>query len=78
MFLEQAHVCMLNYVQLFATLLTIARRLLSPWDSPGKNTGVVCNTFLQAIFLTQESNLHPLCRMHCTWILYPLSHQGSP
>ena len=28
-------------------------RLLSPWDSPGKNTGVGCHTLLQEIFLTQ-------------------------
>ena len=28
-------------------------RLLSPWDSPGKNTGVSCHAFLQRIFLTQ-------------------------
>ena len=29
-------------------------RLLRPWDSPGKNTGVSCHTLLQGIFLTQE------------------------
>ena len=31
-------------------------RLLCPWDSPGKNTGVGCHFLLQGIFLTQESN----------------------
>ena len=31
-------------------------RLLCPWDSPGKNTGVGCHFFLQGIFLTQGSN----------------------
>ena len=31
-------------------------RLLRPWDSPGKNTGVGCHA-LQGIFLTQGSNL---------------------
>ena len=30
-------------------------RLLCPWDSPGKNTGVGCHVLLQGIFLTQES-----------------------
>ena len=35
---------------------TAATRLLSPWDSPGKNTGVGCHTLLQGIFLTQGSN----------------------
>ena len=28
-------------------------RLLCPWDSPGKNTGVGCHALLQGIFLTQ-------------------------
>ena len=32
-------------------------RLLSPWDSPGKNTGVSCHALLQGIFLTHGSNL---------------------
>ena len=49
-------------------------RLLCPWDFPGKTTGVGCHFFLQGIFLTQGLNLRPL---HCRWILYWLSHQGS-
>ena len=49
--------------------------LLSPWISPGKNTGVGSHSFLQGIFLTQGSNPGLL---HCRWILYCLSHQGSP
>ena len=32
-------------------------RLLCPWDSPGKNTGVGCNFLLQGIFQTQRLNL---------------------
>ena len=32
-------------------------RLLCPWDSPGKNTGVGCHAFLQGIFPTKAS--HP-------------------
>ena len=35
-------------------------RLLIPWDSPGKNTGVGCHALLQGIFPTQESNPHLL------------------
>ena len=50
-------------------------RLLCPWNSPGKNTGVGCHSFLQGIFWTQGSNLGLL---HCTQILYHLSYQGSP
>ena len=50
-------------------------RLLCPWDSPGKNTGVGCYAFLQRVFPTQGSNPGlPYCR----WILYHLSQQGSP
>ena len=36
-------------------------RLLCPWDSPGKNTGVGCHALLQGIFQTQGSNPHLLC-----------------
>ena len=50
-------------------------RLLCPWDSPGKNTGGGCHFLLQGIFPTQESNPGLL---HCSQILYRLSHQGSP
>ena len=40
----------------YATLWTVAARLLSPWDFPGKNTGVGCHALLQGIFPTQEWN----------------------
>ena len=49
-------------------------RLLHPWNSPGQNTGVGCRALL-GIFPTQGSNPGFL---HCRWILYHLSHQGSP
>ena len=42
-------------------------RLLSPWDSPGKNTGEGCHFLLQGIFLAQDSNS---CLLHGRWILY--------
>ena len=35
-------------------------RLLCPWDSPGKNTGVGCGALLQRIFPIQGSNQHLL------------------
>ena len=44
-------------------------------DSSGKNTGVRCHALLQGIFPTQGSNPGI---PHCRWILYHLSHQGSP
>ena len=48
--------------------------LYSPWNSPGQNTGVGSHS-LQGVFLTQRSNPGLL---HCRWILYQLSHKGSP
>ena len=49
--------------------------LYSPRNSPGQNTGVHSLSLLQGIFPTQGSNPDlPYCR----WILYQLSHKGSP
>ena len=39
-------------------------RLLCPWSSPGKNTGVGCHDLLQRIFPTQGSNLLLLGLLH--------------
>ena len=50
-------------------------RLLCPWNSLGKNTGVGCYSLLQGIFPTQGLNLG---FQHCRQSLYQLSHQGSP
>ena len=44
-------------------------------DSPGKNTGVGYHDLFQGIFPSQGSNPSLL---HCRWILYKLSHKGSP
>ena len=43
-------------------------RLLSPWNSPGRNTGVGSHSLLQGIFPTQGLN------SGCRHILCPLSH----
>ena len=40
--------------------MAVARRLLCPWDSSGKNTGVGCPALLQGIVPTPGSNPHPL------------------
>ena len=49
--------------------------LYSPRNSPGQNTGVGSLSLPQGIFPTQRSNSgFP----HCRWILYQLSHKGSP
>ena len=42
-------------------------RLLCPWDSPGKNTGMGCHFILHGIFPTQGLNL---CLLFCRRILY--------
>ena len=47
-------------------------RLLCPWDSPGKNTGVGCRTLLQGIFPTKGSHWDLL---HCRQILYGMSYK---
>ena len=49
--------------------------LLCLWNSTGKNTGVGFHALLQGIFPTEGLNLGLL---HCSQILYHLSHQGSP
>ena len=49
--------------------------LYSPWNSPGQNTRVDSYSLLQGIFPIQGSNSGLL---HCRWILYQLSHKGSP
>ena len=59
--------CMLSpfsCVQLFVIFWTMATRLLYPWDSPGKNTGVGCHVLLQGIFPTQGLKLCLLCLLH--------------
>ena len=50
-------------------------RLLCPWESPGKNTGVGCHFLLQGIFWTQGSNPG---LPHSRQTLYHLTHQGIP
>ena len=53
-----------------------AARLLCPWDSPGKNTGVGCHFLLQGIFLTQGLNLWLLHLLHWQADSLPLHHVG--
>ena len=53
-------------------------RLLCPWDSPGKNTGVGCHALFQVIFLTQGSNMHLLCLLHWWVGSLPLAPPGKP
>ena len=54
---------------------TVTTRLLCPWDSPGKNTGVGCHFFLQGIFPTLELNPGLL---RCRQMIYQLSYEVTP
>ena len=61
---------LLSPVWLFAT-----PRNLQSTESPGQTTGVGSRSLLQGIVPTQ--GLNPGLP-HCRWILWQLSHQGSP
>ena len=65
----------LTHVRPFATPWLQPTRLLCPWNSPGKNTGVGCHALLYGIFPTQ--GLNPGLP-HCGQNLYRLSHQRRP
>ena len=52
-------------------------RLLWPWDSPGKSTGVGCRALLQGIFPTQGSNQVSWVSCIGRWILYHQCHLNS-
>ena len=71
-------VCTVNEVK--GAQLTVSnslrpRGLYSPWNSAGRNTGVVSLSLLQGIFPTQGLNPGLL---HCRRIFYQLSHKESP
>ena len=65
----------MKVAQLCPTLCNPMEYTYSPWNSLGQNTGVGSLFLLQGIFPTQWS--HPGLP-HCRWILYQLSHKGSP
>ena len=57
-------VCSVTRSDCFQPLRLLPARLLCPWNSPGKNTGVGCRFLLQGIFQTQGSNLCLWCLLH--------------
>ena len=65
-------------VRLFATLWTVATRLLCPWNSPVKITGAGCHALLQGIFPTLGLNLHILHLLHWQMCSLPLELPGKP
>ena len=65
-----------NYEKVLRSVMSDSRwphgvyptKLLCPWNSSGKNTGVGCHSLLQGIFLTQGSNPSLLqCRQITVW-----------
>ena len=52
-------------------------RLLCPWDSPGKSTGVGCHALLQGIFQTQGLNSPLFCLLHWQAGSLPLPPPGK-
>ena len=66
-------VCVFSCVWLFVTPWA---RLLSPWDFPGKNTGVGCRALIHGISPIQGSNLHLLRLLHWYSGCLPLSSLG--
>ena len=65
----------LSCVQHFVTPWTVAHQAPPSINFLGMSTGVGCHFLLQGIFPTQGLKLGLL---HYRWILYHLSHQGSP
>ena len=63
--LSQSRVCACSVSKLCPTLWPT--RLFSPWDPPGKNTGVGCHFLLQGIVTTQILNSYLLCLLWFQW-----------
>ena len=71
------HVQVLVHVQLFAALLTVAPRLLYPWNFSGKDTEMGCHFLLQVILPTQGLNSGLLHLLHWLAGSFLLSHLGN-
>ena len=59
----------LSHVRLFATLWTVTLQALLSMELSSKNAEMGCHALLQGTFLTQGSNLHLLCHLHCETVL---------
>ena len=69
---------MLQSCLTLCSLWTVPTRLLYPWDSPGKNTGMGCHALLQGIFLTQGLNPHLVRLLHWQAGSLPPAPPGKP
>ena len=72
------YMCVLISVCLFVIPQTVASRLLYPWDSIGKNTGVGCHFLLQGILLTQGSHPHLWCPLQWQANFLTTEPPGTP
>ena len=59
----------------FTTPWTVPARLLCPWDSPGKNTGVGCHSLPRGSFWPRDQT--QVSHVAGRQTLYHLRHQGS-
>ena len=75
---QYPHACQIafSHTWLFQPYGLEPARLLCPWDSPGKNTGVGCHA-LQGIFPTQGSIPYLLCLLHWQAGSLPLAPPGK-
>ena len=69
---------MLSHSVVSDSLQLYPTRLLCPWDSPGKNTGVGCLSLLQGIFLIQGLNMHLWCLLHLVSRFFTTEPPGQP
>ena len=65
LFLNNSFTCILAIASVVSNSLQPhglqSDRILCPWDSSGKNSGMGCHALLQGIFQTQGSNLCLFC-----------------
>ena len=73
--LEMKLICTQKPIYKCCESCSVVSDSMTPWNSPGQNIGVGSLSLLQRIFPMQGLNPGIL---HCRWILYCLSHQGSP
>ena len=57
----QHHLCARHCARYFHIHRRQPTRLLCPWDSPGKNTGVGCHFLLQCMKVERESEVAQSC-----------------
>ena len=67
-----------SYLTLWNPMDSSPARLLCPWDSPGKNTGMGCHAFVQGYLPDTGIKLVTLCLLHWQASFLPLVPPGKP